>query len=376
MDDDLIKFVRRKDYKLVRKLSRGGFGETVLLLDPEIDEHLVCKKYSPVSKDDQKPFFSNFVQEIKILYFLNHPNIVRVFNYYLYPELYTGYIMMEQIKGNDIEDHIRSKPEALNSLFKQAINGFAHLETNSVLHRDIRPQNILVGEDDQLKIIDFGFGKRINNTIDFDKSISLNWPFSPPNELKAGIYDFKTEVYFVGKLFDSIITENQLDHFQFGAALREMIIADPVKRIGSFNEIQTKISSNLIGDINFAESEINAYREFTNQLTGVVAKIEQSAKYSEDIERIVLRLEHSYQSVMLEEFVPKPNSLVQIFIGGNFKFYPQQSLDVENLRNFLRLLQKSDKTKKNIILRNLQTRLDSIERFSNKVIDLDDEVPF
>jgi eukaryotic-like serine/threonine-protein kinase len=376
MDDDLIKFVRRKDYKLVRKLSRGGFGETVLLLDPEIDEHLVCKKYSPVSKDDQKPFFSNFVQEIKILYFLNHPNIVRVFNYYLYPELYTGYIMMEQIKGYDIEDHIRSKPEALNSLFKQAINGFAHLETNSVLHRDIRPQNILVGEDDQLKIIDFGFGKQINNTIDFDKSISLNWPFPPPNELKAGIYDFKTEVYFVGKLFDSIITENQLDHFQFGAALREMIIADPVKRIGSFNEIQTKISSNLIGDINFAESEINAYREFTNQLTGVVAKIEQSAKYSEDIERIVLRLEHSYQSVMLEEFVPKPNSLVQIFIGGNFKFYPQQSLDVENLRNFLRLLQKSDKTKKNIILRNLQTRLDSIERFSNKVIDLDDEVPF
>jgi len=61
--------------------------------------------------------YRNFVEEIKLLHMINHQNIVRVFNYYLYPEEKTGYILMEFISGFDIEDYLRRFPEDVNSIF-------------------------------------------------------------------------------------------------------------------------------------------------------------------------------------------------------------------------------------------------------------------
>ena len=88
--------------------------------------------------------------------------MVRVFNYYLYPEHLTGYILMEHVNGVDIDDHLARNPEQTNDLFLQAVNGFAYLERAGILHRDIRPGNLMVREDGVLKIIDLGFGRRMS----------------------------------------------------------------------------------------------------------------------------------------------------------------------------------------------------------------------
>ena len=74
-----------------------------------------------------------------------------------------------------------------------------------MLHRDIRAGNLLVDNDGQLKIIDLGFGKQVNTSLDFDKSITLNWWCATPDEFRFKRYDFGTEVYFVGKLFEQLI---------------------------------------------------------------------------------------------------------------------------------------------------------------------------
>jgi eukaryotic-like serine/threonine-protein kinase len=376
MDDGLIKFVRRKDYQLVEKLGRGGFGEAVLLLDPTINENFVCKKYSPMLDEDKEKFYSNFVEEIRLLFLLNHPNIVRIYNYHLYPEFQTGYLLMEHIKGKDIEDHVRVAPETLNSLFVQAIEGFSHLENNKILHRDIRPQNLLVSDDNSLKIIDFGFGKKISTTTAFDKSISLNWPFLPPRELALGKYNFQTELYYVGRLFESLIAENQLDHFQYPSLIKNMIAVEPSKRIGSFNEIKTLILDSEFSDLSFDETEKTSYRNFTKQLIDAAASIEQNTKYFDDIDKIILRLEGLFQSVMLEEVVPNPSDVLRVFLNGAYKFYKQNSIEVENVSSFLKFLKRSDKAKRNVIMRNLHGRLDNIKRHNSFARDLDDEVPF
>lgn len=171
----IIEFLRTKDFKFIRNIGQGGTGKTVLLKDEYINESFVCKKYSPYYKEHRDAFFKNFVDEIKILHKLYHRNIVRVFNYYLYPEQKTGYILMEYIQGEDIKGYLQNNPHRLNDIFVQIINGFNYLELNGILHRDIRPENILVSDDGFVKIIDFGFGKEINFDEDFDKSITLNW---------------------------------------------------------------------------------------------------------------------------------------------------------------------------------------------------------
>ena len=80
-----------------------------------------------------------------------------------------GRVIHEILDGVDIGTYVEKHPEDINEIFMQTIEGFAYLEECNVLHRDIRPLNILVSDKDGIvKIIDFGFGKRIAFEEDFD----------------------------------------------------------------------------------------------------------------------------------------------------------------------------------------------------------------
>lgn len=97
---DIIPFLKQKDYIMVNNnLGGGSFGKTVLLQDPFIDELFVAKKYEPEHSEIREQFYKNFLDEIKILYKLNHRNIVRIYYNYAYENIFTGYILMEYIDG-------------------------------------------------------------------------------------------------------------------------------------------------------------------------------------------------------------------------------------------------------------------------------------
>lgn len=194
-EDRIVQFLRSKDFIQKKTLGQGGFGKTVLLFDDIIDEHFVCKKYAPLETSQREEFFSHFVREVKFLHLVHHRNIVRIFNYYLYPKNFAGYIVMEYIEGTAIDKYLENRPEDINEIFEQVIEGFAHLESQRVLHRDIRQGNLLVTDEGTVKIIDFGFAKRVVSQ-DFSKSISLNWIGESPAEFKDAIYDHRSEVYF------------------------------------------------------------------------------------------------------------------------------------------------------------------------------------
>ncbi len=370
--DDIVVFLRRRDYRMVRELGQGACGKTALLYDQQIDEHFVCKKYVPYSEDHREDLFAGFVREIKILHKVLHPNVVRVFNYYLYPEQYSGYILMEYVDGLDIEDHLAGNPEHTNDMFLQAVAGFAYLERVGVLHRDIRPGNLMVGSDGMLKIIDLGFGKTIEYSTDFDKSITLNWWCELPIEFQQARYDFKTEVYFVGKLFQRIIQENQIAHFKYLNVLSAMCQLDPSSRISGFNAVEQTIRSDLFFESDFSEQDLAAYRRFSDALRNQITKIESGAKYATDVPKLRAYLADVYQKVMLEETVPDSAIVVNCFVNGQY-YYRKAGLEVATVRDFLRLLRATLDERANVILANLHTKLDALPRY----VELpDDEIPF
>lgn len=377
-----ITFPKPRAYVWVEELGQGAAGRTVLLRDDVLDELFVCKKYSPLEGLDKEALFENFLREIKLLHQVQHPNVVRVFNYHLFREELTGFILMEYVKGTDIENHLRSAPEQTNEIFLQAIDGFQYLESKQILHRDIRPQNILVGSDGILKIIDLGFGKKAIKTQDFDKSISLNWWCEPPNEFALGTYDFATEVYFVGRLFEKMIRDYGIDHFKYPEALKRMCQPDPGSRFKSFFDVQKTIQSNLFYEIDFSDDERRWYREFADQIATSIAKIEYGTKYVDDIDRLKAQLEALYRKCMLEEDVQDTPPILRCFLNGNFRYYTRHSFPVHCLRNFVALLKSTGLEKQRIILSNLHTRLDAIERYSEqerpkaRTAELDDDIPF
>jgi serine/threonine-protein kinase len=345
-----------------------------VVYDPVIEERFVCKKYAPFHDGFKEQFFTNFIREIKLLYLLNHPNIVRVFNYHLYPEKHLGYIFMEYVVGTDIDDYLEQHPETVNEIFRQTVDGFAHLEESRILHRDIRPLNLMIGSTGAVKIIDFGFGKQTTGEEDFDKSISLNWWCEPPLEFEGGIYDFATEVYFVGKLFERIVIDRDIQHFKHNGLLKRMCARRPTDRISSFAEVRKELLADRFLDIQFEDWEREAYREFSDGLYAIASKMEANTKYY-DAENVQSRLEDCFKRVMLEDVIPKNSLILNCFVNGAYHFKTNVSFRVYALRDFVDLFRPCSREKKNIIISNLQTKLDAVPRYDQKM-DFDDDIPF
>ena len=371
----IISFIRQRDFKFIKQLGQGACGLTILVKDEIIDESFVCKKYLPYTEIQRKELYARFLEEIKVLHKLNHKNIVRVFNYYLYPNEYSGYILMEYINGNSIDEYLKNHPERINNIFEQVIEGFAYLEGNKILHRDVRPLNIMIAQDGQVKIIDFGFSKKVPTQPagEQEKSISLNWWCEVPNEFEQKIYNHRTELYFIGKLFEKIIIENKILEFAYKSYLKAMIEKNPDNRSKSFCEIQNAIRNNMFLEMNFSEQEKKLYRTFAENLSQSLSDIGASTQYNANSDEIIRKLDEVYQSNMLEEYVQGSSPLISCFLIGTYRYIKQTDFPVESLKNFNNFLKAASQEKVNIILSNLYSRFNTISRFNDEE---DEDIPF
>ena len=173
---DIITFNTKKNLTYIKPLGAGGTGDTHLFLDETTGIQFAIKKYVPKDYRHVDEYYNRFVDEIVILFNISHPNIVRIYNYYLFPEVKTGYLQMEYVDGTTI-DKFEPTPwgKDWNDIFREVISAFEYLEQHNILHRDIRPANILIDKNENAKIIDFGFGKHLESTSKDENSIVLNW---------------------------------------------------------------------------------------------------------------------------------------------------------------------------------------------------------
>ena len=374
MSKEIIQFIRHKDFRYIKDIGQGGTGKTILIRDETIDEEFICKKYSPYFKSDLDKYFTNFLTEIKILHTLFHINVVRVFNYYLYPNQKTGYILMDYIKGNTIADFIKDNPDRINDIFIQIINGFKYLEENGILHRDIRPENILVTETGIVKIIDFGFGKQILFNENYDKSISLNWRYSIPEEFSEQIYDQATEVYFIGKLIEEIIEDNKIENFGYPRVLKNMILKNKEKRAPTFLSISRDVINQEGNLLEFNESDKLVYKNFATSLDSIINKIRDDSHYISDIDKIIKSLEDILQVSSLEDYIQTPSLISRAFMKGEYYVIKNSEFLVLHLKYFIELLRRSSTERRKVILNNLWQRFDKKLRYSSNPVS--DDLPF
>lgn len=144
-----------------------------------------------------------------------------------------------------------------------------------------------------------------------------------------------------------------------------------VKRYSSCEEIKEDISSNLFNQIDFSPSEIDTYRNFSKSLSDSIANYLESPIFITEFEKIYSKLEKIVISSALEENIQNNQELISTFISGKFKYYPKLKIPVKYVKNFYKLLIKSDNTKRKIVIDNLISRLKSI-----KVEHEYDDLPF
>ncbi|MDR2558767.1 MAG: protein kinase [Oscillospiraceae bacterium] len=366
---EIIKFDMTRNFKYEKPIGNGGTGDTHLFLDETTDIRFAFKKYVPKDEERIEENYIRFKDEIKILFNLSHPNIVRIYNYYLYPKHKTGYIQMEYIEGVSI-DEFADTVNDYEDVFLQTINGFKNLQNNNILHRDIRPANILVNTDKIVKIIDFGFGKQIDNSNVNQNSVILNWPASTyPMEITQNLdYTHQTEIFFLGKLFQNIIDCFTEKNFKYNHIIDKMIKINPVDRYESFFEIQEDIRKYSLDNIDFSSEQIQIYQDFANSIYPHLKNHLDNYLPKNDIDDVIQNIKNVIDRNCLEEFLQNNIDLISCFINNAFEADNIVDIPLSIIKEFYNFLINQSTEIRRIILDNLQSRL------SNIIIEF--EVPF
>ena len=370
---DVINFDVKNNFTYIKPLGMGGTGDTYLFKDETTDILFAIKKYVPKDKSFIDECYNRFVDEIKILFNISHPNIVRIYNYYLYPNLKTGYLQMEYIDGKSIDKFEPNSCEKnWNDIFREVISAFEYLENNNILHRDIRPANILIDNNNCVKIIDFGFGKQSKETNEEKNSVLLNWPATIiPKEIELNYeYNKQTEIYFVGTLFKNLL-KNYQNNFEFLHIIEKMTKTDPIYRYSSFSQISKDISSGILNQVNFNVNEKTIYQTFADYLSNTIVCYINMYRPINNIITTLSKLSDLIKNSSLEDFIQDNSKLINCFINGSYRYKQTKNIKVKNIINFYTLVTNISISKQKILFDNIYLRLSSI-----KINIEDNELPF
>lgn len=376
---EMVQFFRQKDYEVLNpNLGGGSFGKTIIIRDNLIDEIFVCKKYDPFSGDAKKEFYDTFVSEIKIMHKLYHENIVRVFNYYLYPDQYTGYILMEFVEGKEIDEFFSDDAfeifSDVNHIFLQLIDAFVYLEKNSIIHRDIRASNILVTQNDVVKVIDFGLGKFLkkqSDNIDTFKSIINRQGMEIlPEEFGSGYYDNLTDMFCLGELFNRLMKQNNIKDFKYTRVLQKMMKVSRSERYSSFKVIKNDINTKKLAALDINEKDKTIYQSFTNGLKNAISVYRGVPQFNYEIDDICNGLKSIISTNLLEEEIQRKDILIRVFVKSTYRYFPKVQILTKVVSDFYNWFINLDEDDKALIIESI------IQKIGNIKVSSGEDLPF
>ncbi|MEQ1908562.1 MAG: serine/threonine-protein kinase [Vicinamibacterales bacterium] len=188
-------------YKILSTIGSGGFGTVYLAEDTWIDKKVALKVPHKQSVD-----FSELLREPRLLASLNHPNIVTIMTAEMQENVF--FIVMEYVPGETLESMIARRgpldvPVALDYTC-QVCNALDHAHRHGVLHRDLRPSNMLVSESGLLKVADFGTSRFLEIAA-HGTTIIGSPPYMAPEQFQGKAL-FASDIYSVGVTMFQMLT--------------------------------------------------------------------------------------------------------------------------------------------------------------------------
>jgi len=193
-------------YEVIEKIGSGGMADVYRAKDHKLNRFIAIKVMKSEFQEDQS-FVSKFRAEAHAAAGLSHPNIVNVYD--VGDEKGVYYIVMELVGGITLKDYINKKGklsvrEAV-SIAIQVSMGLEAAHNNNIIHRDIKPQNIMISTDGKVKVTDFGIARAASaNTISSNVMGSVH--YSSPEQARGGYSDVKSDIYSLGITMYEMVT--------------------------------------------------------------------------------------------------------------------------------------------------------------------------
>jgi serine/threonine protein kinase/Tfp pilus assembly protein PilF len=195
-------------YEIIEELGKGGMGKVYRVEDKKIKGEVALKLIKPEIAADKKTI-ERFSNELKMARMIAHRNVCRMFD--LGEEKGTHYITMEYVHGDDLKGMIRmmgqlSAGQAI-SIAKQVCEGLAEAHRLGVIHRDLKPQNIMIDKEGNVRIMDFGIARSVKGKGITGAGVMIGTPeYMSPEQVEGKEVDERSDIYSLGIIIYEMVT--------------------------------------------------------------------------------------------------------------------------------------------------------------------------
>lgn len=260
------------DYKLVRRVARGGMGEIYEAVQIKLDRKVAVKI---ISEDlaANPAFMLRFEREAKAAAALNHPNVVQIYDFGQVEG--RPFFVMEYVDGEDLSKlttrHSKLPMEQTLQIIEQVAIAMQEAHSMGIIHRDIKPANILLTSKGKVKVSDLGLAKRIDDDLELTATgVGIGSPhfISPEQADDARTVDHRADIYSLGVTLLFLLTgKRPFD----GSTAFSIVLAHANKPLPSGGDLGTELPDNVEALIRrmAAKSPENRYPDYASLIADI-----------------------------------------------------------------------------------------------------------
>ncbi|UCE41088.1 MAG: protein kinase [Candidatus Aminicenantes bacterium] len=195
-------------YHIIEELGKGGMGRVYKAMDTEVNEKVAIKLLKSEISTDEKTI-ERFRNELKFARKIRHKNVCQMYD--LNKEKDTYYITMEYVSGEDLKSLIRKMGclgvDKAVSIAKQVCEGLEEAHKLSVVHRDLKPQNIMIDAGGNARIMDFGIARSLSEISITGAGVMIGTPeYMSPEQVEGKEIDQRSDIYSLGVILYEMVT--------------------------------------------------------------------------------------------------------------------------------------------------------------------------
>ncbi len=276
-------------YNIIGELGQGAMGTVYKAVDPLIDRIVAIKTINlSMALDEKDEFELRFYQEAKAAGRLSHPHIVTIYDVGKSGDI--PYIAMEFLQGRELRDILndgqRMPVGQVINIVAQVAQGLAYAHENGIVHRDVKPSNIMISRDGHVKITDFGIARMASAVVRTQTGMVLGSPkYMSPEQVVGSLTDQRSDIFSLGVMLYEMLTGQ-------APFAGENINAIMYQTMNSVPPPPSSISSNIPEMLNFIvakalakklEHRYQDAKEFANDLYACRDRLPRPIVSREDV---------------------------------------------------------------------------------------------
>ncbi|MFB8030307.1 MULTISPECIES: Stk1 family PASTA domain-containing Ser/Thr kinase [unclassified Streptomyces] len=207
LQDPLVGQLLDGRYRIDTRIAVGGMATVYRAVDTRLDRVLALKVMHPALATDAS-FVERFIREAKSVARLAHPNVVGVFDQGAQGAYV--YLAMEYVAGCTLRDVLRERgalqPRAALDILEPVLAALGAAHRAGFVHRDMKPENVLIGDDGRVKVADFGLVRAVGTATDTTGSLLGTVSYLAPEQIEQGTADTRSDVYACGVVLYEMLT--------------------------------------------------------------------------------------------------------------------------------------------------------------------------